>query len=267
MTIHNANVNATCSFCGTNSHPEERLVGAATKGVYICKDCAQLCCDILCAEEEPPVEELGAKFQSAGGEKVRALIWHKCARCKGYWFDAGGETWLPGKEGQRLVAALRALERETSRSVSVDQPPGRRQLTCWTEIAREALQALEATPDKGVDYTKCAPPDYKCSGCGAHGVKLWRQYQTAADCIRLKCAECAIKNDNPIDGHAPSSASELGDDGRWKGAYGHTDKIGDLVPAVPDEEGVSFWGYTSVPQEGVDWWRRLPTHKERHGEP
>jgi hypothetical protein len=54
--------------------------------------------------------------------------------------------------------------------------------------------------------------------------------------------------------------SEIDDDGkipfekRWR-----TDSIGWYVPAVPDEEGVGYWGYGSVPPEGVAWWRGLPT--------
>lgn len=40
---------------------------------------------------------------------------------------------------------------------------------------------------------------------------------------------------------------------------GRCDQIGWLVPAVPTEEGDTYWGYTSVPQPGCDWWRDLPT--------
>jgi len=38
-----------------------------------------------------------------------------------------------------------------------------------------------------------------------------------------------------------------------------TDQIGWRVPAVPTEDGKSYWGYTSVPQPGCDWWSNLPT--------
>ena len=44
-----------------------------------------------------------------------------------------------------------------------------------------------------------------------------------------------------------------------------TDQIGWLVPAVPSEEGDTFWGYMSVPQAGCDWWDRLPTRWEKTG--
>lgn len=38
-----------------------------------------------------------------------------------------------------------------------------------------------------------------------------------------------------------------------------SDQIGWDVPAIPDEENVSYWGYSSVPQEGVEWWKALPS--------
>jgi hypothetical protein len=38
-----------------------------------------------------------------------------------------------------------------------------------------------------------------------------------------------------------------------------TDQIGWMVPAVPTPDGDTFWGYTSVPLEGVLWWKALPT--------
>ena len=95
------------------------------------------------------------------------------------------------------------------------------------------------------------PKGYACQGCGAKGVKLWRRYQTCLDGQDLYCAACALasqKEAGPVDG-----------DGYRVGKYGETDQIGWLVPAVPTEDGKTFWGYTSVPEPGVVWWRRLPT--------
>jgi hypothetical protein len=112
-----------------------------------------------------------------------------------------------------------------------------------------------------VDYTKGAPPDYRCSKCATHGVKLWRQYQTVASAIELLCAKCAVQNQETDADCVPLSAADIDDEGRWHGGIGGaSDSIGWLVPAVPDEEGESYWGYTSVPDAGVRWWRRLPTH-------
>lgn len=44
----------------------------------------------------------------------------------------------------------------------------------------------------------------------------------------------------------------------YPGHFRSTDSIGFRLPAIPDEEGVGYWGYSSVPQVGVNWWKRLP---------
>jgi len=83
------------------------------------------------------------------------------------------------------------------------------------------------------------PSDYVCSKCKITGVKLWRQYQTCADQIELLCGPCAEKDqDRTIN-------------------LAETDQCGWLVAAVPTLTG-TFWGYTSVPPEGVAWWQALP---------
>jgi len=92
--------------------------------------------------------------------------------------------------------------------------------------------------------TEAAAEDrpYACSICGASGVKLWRQYQTLAERVLLMCLEHALE-----DQKANLSS------GRF---YPNGDQIGWLVPAVPVDN--TFWGYTSVPQDRVDWWKALP---------
>lgn len=82
--------------------------------------------------------------------------------------------------------------------------------------------------------------DYKCSKCGATNCRLWRQYQTFADQIELLCCNCAEQ-----------------DQGKKCELPGGSDQIGWLVPAVPAGGG-TFWGYTSVPDDGVKWWNDLP---------
>jgi len=106
---------------------------------------------------------------------------------------------------------------------------------------------------KDVDYASGkTPPEYVCSGCGATGCKLWREYQTM--CTDLKCAACSLAEQ--------SKTGTVGDDGKLADEHGRSDQIGWRIPAVPDEEGVGYWGYTSVPQDGCTWWRNLPTHPE-----
>ena len=134
-----------------------------------------------------------------------------------------------------------------------------------------------------IDYTSTAPPPhYRCATCGAHGCKLWREYQTFLEHQSLSCCDCAGKSQgrdvSTIDAggriehvhrrtrRQRRHTARHGYRGR-RGARpvtgelgrGRTDTIGWRVPAVPTEDGSTFWGYTSVPDAGCAWWRRLPT--------
>lgn len=51
------------------------------------------------------------------------------------------------------------------------------------------------------------------------------------------------------------------DEGKRESDCGRTDQIGLFVPAVPLEDGRGYWGYSSVPTEGCQWWKNLPTRK------
>lgn len=102
---------------------------------------------------------------------------------------------------------------------------------------------------------KTCPDNYVCTGCKASRVKLWRQYNTFADHIELKCAACAAKDEGKdITGMTPDGMYPMTE--HFVGQL--TDQIGWMVPAIPTEDGESYWGYSSVPQEGVDWWKALP---------
>ena len=97
-------------------------------------------------------------------------------------------------------------------------------------------------------------PDYKCSKCDKQGVKLWRDYNCFLNHVELYCATCAMKLEKKkgkIDAEG-YRMSPLGD---------KTDQIGFLIPAVPLEEGDTYWGYSCVPQAACAWWRQLPTDK------
>lgn len=96
------------------------------------------------------------------------------------------------------------------------------------------------------------PISYTCETCGAAGVKLWRDYQTFVDNSDLLCAVCAGQREG-------DDVLEIDADGYRPGAYGRTDQIGSMVPAVITIEGDTFWGYTSVPPDRVSWWRALPS--------
>lgn len=103
-----------------------------------------------------------------------------------------------------------------------------------------------------VDYNQPPPEWYHCRKCGAHGVKLWRMYMSSY--VELHCAECALADQGkkgPVDSEGR----------RRSDLCGRTDQIGSLVPAVPCEDEETYWGYCAVPEEGVRWWRRIPTTK------
>lgn len=97
------------------------------------------------------------------------------------------------------------------------------------------------------------PEHYKCADCSAHGVKLWRLYQTFLEHQVLRCASCAGKYGN-------EDISSLTPEGMIESKYGFglTDQVGGMIPAVPTEDEETYWGYTSVPQAGVEWWKNLP---------
>lgn len=106
-----------------------------------------------------------------------------------------------------------------------------------------------------IRYANPAVPEgYRCTGCGKSGGKLWRQYQTVASAIKLLCCDCAIKDQGPS-----YQVEDIDANGKSTNDGCKSDAIGWLVPAVPTEDGETFWGYTSVPEAGVAWWRALPT--------
>lgn len=86
------------------------------------------------------------------------------------------------------------------------------------------------------------PESYRCGKCGLYGVKLWRLYQTFLDGQELTCVRCTEA--------AEGRPCPLGSGGG--------DQIGGRVPAVPTPDGASYWGYTSVPDHAVAWWKSLP---------
>ncbi len=101
-----------------------------------------------------------------------------------------------------------------------------------------------------MDYSNAlTPADYKCAKCGGTGCKLWREYQMFSP--QLLCAGCACddqKKTNNVDAEG------------WRTEDGRKlDQIGWYVPAVPTEDGIGYWGYSSVPEAGANWWRALPT--------
>jgi len=93
--------------------------------------------------------------------------------------------------------------------------------------------------------------DYVCSMCGARGVKLWRQTNTCAIAIDLLCAPCACIDQKT--NLFPNVEGMIEKEDGWV-----SDQFPFLVPAVPTPDNETYWGYTSVPEDGVLWWKSLP---------
>lgn len=112
-------------------------------------------------------------------------------------------------------------------------------------------------PNQPVDYSSTiVPTNYHCHECKVTGVKLWREYHTVLDNQTLLCVTCSGKEQG-------KDVSSIDDRGCITSeASGKTDQIGWRVPAVLNEENTSFWGYTSVPDAGVNYWKRLPVFRK-----
>jgi hypothetical protein len=107
---------------------------------------------------------------------------------------------------------------------------------------------------------------YECHVCGKGHVKLWRDVSFVATSCTLLCAEHVLALD--YGSYFPDEESEgpktIDSDGYSESWHGKSDQINGMLPAVPEShpdpnnEVETFWGYTSVPQRGVAWWRALP---------
>jgi hypothetical protein len=106
------------------------------------------------------------------------------------------------------------------------------------------------------DVMAYSPPmeKYSCSYCGTSGVKLWRAIHSGEEAW---CARCATRQAGLPD--------DIDDDGRrfsmgQKSDQVYSPELGlNLLPYVPTPDGSGTWGYSSVPEAGVWWWRNLPT--------
>lgn len=96
---------------------------------------------------------------------------------------------------------------------------------------------------------------YKCSKCGIEDVKLWRQYSTFLNHIKLLCVDCALRDQN-VNYEVGENGTHFDCDLRKE-----FNSIEWLVPAVPTTDN-TFWGYTSVPEKDALWWKDLPLRQQ-----
>lgn len=181
------------------------------------------------------------------GEFIRATLRPKGSGWASEWIDAKLREWWPQVDDyyqRRIISAIEV-------AIILDEHP------------RDPLEHREMWEKIVADLRPPRSPftvAYHCHTCKATNVKLWRQSHTFADNIELQCASCL----------APEE--QVDDEGRWqeppftdkdgKVIYeGHkTDQVKGRVPAVP--VGDTYWGYTSVPSQDVEWWVALPTYQK-----
>jgi len=123
-----------------------------------------------------------------------------------------------------------------------------------TTISNKKISVFD--PNYPIDYKKPeVPPSYQCCRCGATNCKLWRDYLESSEYLTLLCAECSAKEQR-------KDIASIDKDGKLEStANGRTNQIGSRIPAIPTEGNDIFWGYTSAPKAGYEWWAKLPTHR------
>lgn len=96
---------------------------------------------------------------------------------------------------------------------------------------------------------------YRCMQCGAKDVKLWRNYNTNIKQAELYCSKCACQH--------TGEPGAIRSDGTHDGPNGKpTNKIGELVPAIPTKESDAFWGLRAIPPRLYRWWESRPLKQD-----
>lgn len=95
--------------------------------------------------------------------------------------------------------------------------------------------------------------DYHCHKCKAKSVKLWRGVHGCSDNDGndLLCASC-LAPDIRVSDKGKAKDESVGFE---------TDQIRGWLPAIPVDN--TYWGYSSVPSQDVEWWVGLPTYPSK----
>jgi Zn ribbon nucleic-acid-binding protein len=130
-----------------------------------------------------------------------------------------------------------------------------------THYPAMALETIEPFRYDG----KKTPAGYKCTKCGATDLKLWRYYNAFVSHQELFCVDCGLARDY----QGGPKTTEVAEDGTHDFYGMRSTELNGLIPAVPTEDGETFWGFSSVPGDGVAWWKTLPLRAwlSRNGEP
>ncbi len=158
------------------------------------------------------------------------------------WLDQKIRAWWPKLENYYIRHIICDIEV----AIALDDPERYRKeplanKTMWEKIIKD----LRPTRS---EFTI----EYHCNKCNIDNVKLWRGVHGCSDNDgnALLCASC-LAPDLTVDDQG--KALEPGEYGMY------TDQIKGWLPAVP--VGDTYWGYSSVPSQDLEWWINLPTYK------
>jgi hypothetical protein len=158
------------------------------------------------------------------------------------WTDQKLRGWWPklGEYHQRHILC------DIEVAIALDKPP---------RYDREPLRYKEVWVQFVKDLRPGKSPytvDYRCGKCRNADVKLWRGVHGCPDKDghELLCASClAPKLLVDAKGKAPDEF------------VSKSDQIHGWLPAIPVDD--TYWGYTSVPSQDVEWWRARPTYSRK----
>lgn len=158
------------------------------------------------------------------------------------WVDAKLREWWPqlGEYYQRHIQTAIEVTLELNKHPYGDRKPlPERHKEMWEKFIKDVR------PPKS-PFTI----DYHCHKCKAKGVKLWRGVHGCedADGNELLCASC-LAPDIKVSDKGKAHDESIGFE---------TDQIRGWLPAVPVDD--TYWGYSSVPSQDVEWWVGLPTY-------
>jgi len=185
---------------------------------------------------------------------VRGLLRHNPYVADGpHGTDARLREWWPQLEDYWK----RQIQTHIEVAIALDEPP---------RYNREPLQNKELWVQFIKDFRPGKSPHtvkYHCHKCKAKNVKLWRGVHGSADenGHELLCATC-LAPDTVVDEKGKWQEPPYKDkDGKVLFDGHKTDQVKGWLPAIPVDD--TYWGYSSVPSQDVEWWVGLPTYPSR----
>ena len=157
------------------------------------------------------------------------------------WLDETIRRWWPSLDEYSVRHCICAMEV----AIALDEPPRYNRQELYHKDLWKKLVADLRPPRSAFTI------DYHCHKCQQRDVKLWRPVHggTNNKGQGLLCAACL----------APGILVD--EEGKWQEPNipgMRTDQVKSWLPAIP--VGDTYWGYSSVPSQDVEWWRNLATY-------